>query len=313
MTETNATNPGQRDRSPAYPIIPLGPALERLAQFEAHFKRSAARPEKVGDAWGIKAKAYADRTAAALRYFGLLEYQGAGGTRSVVVSELGRNYLRAQQEEMKRQIIAEVALKPKQIAIFWNAWGADRPADAACLDELVLKNDFSEAGARDFLKVYDDTISFAKPRDDAKVMSHQVIDDQGEEPPPGKPEVGDLVQVEIDGALQFEKPVRVRAIQDHDGQKWVFVDGSKTGVLMEQVTVQQKGAGAPKGGMTPPILDIPDAPPAKGTRREVFALDEGDVVLTFPADLSATSFEDLDAYLKVFISKMRRRAGVANK
>jgi len=179
---------GQRDRSPAYPIIPIGPALERLAQFEAHFKRSAARPEKIGDAWTIKAKAHADRIAAALRYFGLLEYQVSGGMRSVVISDLGRNYLRAQQEETKREIVATVALKPKQIAIFWNEWGADRPADAACLDELVLKKGFSEAGARDFLKVYDATIAYAKPPQDAKVMQHQVIEDEDE--PKADPDLG---------------------------------------------------------------------------------------------------------------------------
>ena len=39
----------------------------------------------------------------------------------------------------------------------------------------------------------------------------------------------------------------------------------------------------------------------------------GTLVLTFPDSLSLTSFEDLDAYLKVFISKMRRRAGEAKK
>jgi hypothetical protein len=33
-------------------------------------------------------------------------------------------------------------------------------------------------------------------------------------------------------------------------------------------------------------------------------------VLTFPDNLSSTSFSDLEAYLKVFIGKMRRRAGV---
>ena len=74
----NAESKRERDRSPAYPLIPLEVAIERLTAFEAHFKRSAARPEKVGEAWGIKAKAYADRTRAALRYFGLIEYQGTG-------------------------------------------------------------------------------------------------------------------------------------------------------------------------------------------------------------------------------------------
>ena len=79
---------------------------------------------------------------------------------------------------------------------------------------------------------------------------------------------------------------------------------------MEQIIVDQKSPSPPAGGMTLPVLPLEMPPPTKGLRKEVFALDEGDVVLTFPEDLSATSFADLDAYLKVFIGKMRRRAGV---
>lgn len=161
MVEANEDVAGQRDRSPAYPNVPLEVALARLVEFEAHFKRSAARPEKIGEAWGVKAKGFADRVAAALRYFGLIEYQGAGKDRRIVVSDEGRKYLRAQQDEIKREVIRAAALRPKSIADFWNEWGADRPADAACLDELVLKSGFSEAGARKFLKVYDATISYA--------------------------------------------------------------------------------------------------------------------------------------------------------
>ena len=145
----------RKGRCPAYPLIPLEAAIERLTAFEAHFKRSAARPHKVGDAWGIKAKAYADRTRAALRYFGLIEYQGSGKHRQVIISDEGRKYLRAQQEETKREVLRAAALRPKQIAKYWGEWGEDRPEDAACLDDLVFKNDFSEEGARKFLKVYD--------------------------------------------------------------------------------------------------------------------------------------------------------------
>ena len=132
----------QRDRSPAFPVIGLNTAFERLVEFEAYFKRSAARPEKVGDAWGIKTKAYADRMAAALRYFGLLEYQGAGKDRTIAVSEEGRKYLRAQQEETKQEVIKAAALRPKQIAQCWELWSNDRPADAACIDALVQNHSF---------------------------------------------------------------------------------------------------------------------------------------------------------------------------
>jgi hypothetical protein len=47
------------------------------------------------------------------------------------------------------------------------------------------------------------------------------------------------------------------------------------------------------------------------TRREIITLDEGDVVITFPASLSETSFMDLEDHLRLFVRKMQRRA-VAN-
>jgi len=187
----NAESTRQRDRSPSYPLIPLEVAIERLTTFEAHFKRSGARPEEVGDAWGIKAKAYANRTRAALRYFGLVEYQGTGMERRVVVSDEGRKYLRAQQEEMRREVLRVAALRPAQIAKFWGKWGRDRPEVAACLDELMFKNGFSEAGARDFLKVYDATIFFAGLSESDKIPPVDDSEGEGEgdlnPPPPHTP------------------------------------------------------------------------------------------------------------------------------
>ena len=165
----------QRDRSPGYPIIALGDALGRLAEFEAHFKRNGAPPARAGDAWGIKAKAYTDRIVAALRYFGLMDYQGQSDARLVVVSDEGRRYLRAQRDEIRQEVIAGAALRPKQIAKYWSAWGANRPADAACLDELILVNGFSETGAREFLKVYDSTISFIRSSRLAPDLHYAVI------------------------------------------------------------------------------------------------------------------------------------------
>jgi hypothetical protein len=178
MTESNDAA-GQRDRSPAFPVIALEPALVKLAEFENHYKRTPARPEKVGEAWNIKTKSYADRIAAALRYFGLLEYQGSGKDRGVVLSESGRKFLRAQQDELKREIVKAAALRPKQIAKHWTDWGADRPADAACLDAL-MEEGFSDGGARDFLKVYDATITYAKLSDSDKIDPEQSNGDEDE-------------------------------------------------------------------------------------------------------------------------------------
>lgn len=48
-------------------------------------------------------------------------------------------------------------------------------------------------------------------------------------------------------------------------------------------------------------------------RQEVITLDEGDVTLSFPANLSPESFEDLKAHLDLFIKKMQRRASAPQK
>ena len=61
----------------------------RSARFETwpHRQRWRARAlepidrQKIGDAWGSTGKAHVDRATAALRYYGLLEYQGVGKER----------------------------------------------------------------------------------------------------------------------------------------------------------------------------------------------------------------------------------------
>ncbi len=276
---TDAAEPsGQRDRSPAYPVVPLETALARLAEFEAHFKRIPARPEKIGEAWGIKAKAYADRIAAALRYFGLLEYQGGsvpGAPRYVLVSDEGRKYLRTQQEEARREIVKAAALQPKQIAKFWSEWGPDRPADPAAIDQLALESGFSDAGARDFLKVYDETIAFAGLSESDKMA------DNGQE-------TSEVALASTEQAMNIPQGVTPSVERRH----------------ASNLTIP-----APQFHSAHRTRNIPhseDVSERSGDRREVFALAEGDVVLTFPASLSQESYEDLEAYLQIFLRKAKR-------
>lgn len=59
--------------------------------------------------------------------------------------------------------------------------------------------------------------------------------------------------------------------------------------------------------VSPASLDV--QPPA-GARRAVFDLSEGEVIITFPSDLSPESVSDLQDYINVFMKKARREAGV---
>jgi hypothetical protein len=182
-----AASKGKKDRSPSFPFIPLSVAVQRLEAFESYFGRHPATAARAGLAWGLKeASSAADQTLAALRSFGLVEYNGTGPRREVSVSEDGRKYLRAQQDSVKEAVLKTCALRPRVIRQFWAAWGAERPADAVAIDTLVLDNAFSDNGARAFLKVYDATVAFAKLSTADKV---DVTEDDGHDEGDQGPEI----------------------------------------------------------------------------------------------------------------------------
>ncbi len=193
MSETTPEIAGQRDRSPSFPFIPLKVAVDRLVKFEDHHKRAPVPPDRIGAAWGMKPNSsQAQQTLAALKAFGLLETRRATDGRYVYISEDGRTYLRAQQDSIKSDVLRRAGLRPKQIAIHWKDWGDERPNDAHCRDELVLKGGFSEDGAEKFLRVYDETIAYAGLSDSDKIdPDPEEEPGEGEhkedDPPPSSP------------------------------------------------------------------------------------------------------------------------------
>jgi hypothetical protein len=193
---------GKRGRSPSFPFISLGTAIDRLTAFAKYFKRHPAPADKVGLAWEMKAdSSQALQTIAALKAFGLVEVQrSTDGGALLVVSDDGRTYLRAQQESIKADVLRRAAVRPKLIGSYWHKWGADRPPDPVCLDELVLKGNFTGDGAEKFLKVYDQTIALARlaeaDKTDAEEPSGESADDGEDDakpPPPPPPKTKRLI------------------------------------------------------------------------------------------------------------------------
>lgn len=197
MPEAAKSNPTKapRDRSPSFPFIPLKTAVERLEAFEKKFGRHSTPASKAALAWGLKEKSsMGDQVLAALKSFGLVKYEGMGAARQVLLTEEGRNYIRAQQDAIKKEILKVCALRPKIIRKYWAAWQADRPPDEVALDKLVLNDRFSDSGARAFLKIYDDTIAFAGLSESDKLPlgaeESDVADEEksaGDLPPPPPP------------------------------------------------------------------------------------------------------------------------------
>ena len=306
----NAAAPDKapKDRSPSFPFVGLPTAVDRLVAFEQKFGRHPTPANKVGLAWEMKeASSQAQQTLAALKSFGMIEYSGSGPSRLASISEDGRNFLRAQQDSIKRQYIQKFALTPKAIASFWASWGAKRPIDPVCLDELVLKAKFTQGAAETFLRVYDSTVAFAGLSDSDSESEGEGVLPVPDDEKISTVSVGDVVSVESGGQLVFEK-TRVRAI---DGS-WVFVDASHSGVHFSDVKLIEKASatGAPP---TPPVLPLtPNA--SMQVRAEAneemdqFTVDEGVVKIVFPSEMTPDSVEELEQFFSLFIKKARRRA-----
>jgi len=102
--------------------------------------------------------------------------------------------------------------------------------------------------------------------------------------------------------------VKVRAVQEHAGQVWVFVEGTKTGQKMEHVTVVEKSVEPPTA---PPVLPLSTREEQQSTNEEMdrFTVDEGVVKISFPSGMTTASVEELEQFFNLFIKKAKRRAG----
>jgi hypothetical protein len=136
------------------------------------------------------------------------------------------------------------------------------------------------------------------------IKSGQNQGDASNDGPKDPAKVGDLIQAEIDGALVFEKPKRVRAIQDYDGKPWVFVDGSETGIPMDQVTVVENAAGSAKVPPEAPRLAIEQLPTEW---REERLLDEAgeEIFLRYKGEPSKQRYEFIRDYLDFKLKRMK--------
>jgi hypothetical protein len=142
--------------------------------------------------------------------------------------------------------------------------------------------------------------------------------------------IGDLVQWESRGVVQFPAPRRVTGFSE-DGE-YAFIEGSATGVLTGELTRAQseeraemqedqtKTARTPTPPAPPPppaapsALKVPPiAPPQPGFKQDVFTLPEGDVVLRWPEGLTKDGFEDVQGWLEVMQKKIARAVGAELK
>ncbi len=80
---------------------------------------------------------------------------------------------------------------------------------------------------------------------------------------------------------------------------------------MDQAVLKQKGTDEPslsqRLGLMAPKLPLEKITPQRpGSKQDVFSLPEGDVTLQWPERLSQESYEDVEAWTKLILRKIKR-------
>lgn len=304
-------------RGPAYPYCNLERAIEKASIIaEKGAARQKMPPETFYKLWGMGAKSSSSRqTMAALNYYDLVEYVGRGSDRKVQLTELALRIVLDKQpnSSARRDAIQRAALEPPIFRELHDRYAPSLPDDVVIETFLKLERAFSDDAALATIRHFRDTMSYAgldQPSDEPENNDSNVVETGIVY---GNARVGDLIDWEVSGALANAAPMRVTGISDD--QAWVFVNESQSGLPMEQVIVKERAAALPPQIIQPPAnpfaavkpLDEPvDAP--KGHRSEKFDADEGVITISWPANLSTQSVEDMQSWVELLMKRIERRA-----
>lgn len=303
-------------RSPSYPNAPLGEAISQVAKIEQLYRQSPVDREVAAKLIGYSGlSGPATKALAALASYGLVERAGKGEMR---VTSRAVAILHPDNLQERRQALAEAAFDPSLFQELRGRWPDMIPPEDGILTYLHRQG-FNQSAIRPAMKAYRETLHFLEQEgaNESHGKEHSEAPDSGlpeggKSAALGEARVGDLIEAEIAGSLVTPHPVRVRAVaKDQSDRAWVFVEGSETGIAMENVTVLERPDGAEL--KSPPTLPLeqksttPDVP--TGYRSETFDADEGEIRISWPSNLSLQSVEDMKDWLELLKRRIARRAG----
>lgn len=156
----------KKGRSPGYPGVDLGRALELAEKAYRSARQHPVDPEAVFGVWGIKPKSSQALVAiAALKKFGLLESMPRQGPSSgkVRVTDLALNIVQDEREDSSERadLIRQAALRPSIHDELWKHFSGDLPENQTLRFHLLRERGFTESGANDFISQFQRTIAFA--------------------------------------------------------------------------------------------------------------------------------------------------------
>jgi len=274
----------KRFRSPPYPSFDLGRAVERVTLLDKLAQHHEVGAGVLSQAWGMRSSdGQVWRSAAALIQYGLVTDSGTGKARKFKISDSARRIVRDPDpdSEKRQKAIQTAALSPMIHKTLWERYGS--------ADDTVIKayltldrhdegeTPYSPTAADEVIATYRKTLEFAGLASGGGIHSDNgdTVNTAGQDvavppkasdedvapniggtlAPPVAVRVGDFVQWERQGIMQFEHPKRVRWLSD-DGRH-LAVDDSNASIAVDQVSVEN----APTDAKPPPIQQPPAATP----------------------------------------------------
>jgi hypothetical protein len=297
VAKPGETEKKKRQRSPNYPTIGLREAVERTKRFVKDNGKAGAMPAIATKLIGFaSAHGQAYSALSALKKFGLLEEKDG----RVIPTQRAMEATSLPDADPRRlKALRDAAISPAIYAELLETYrDTNIPNDETLTGELITYKGFNPNGVKEFLKAFRETIEFAG-LSDLTVLGSETKAEKGGE----NVKIGDYVQWEPNGILQFQEPRRVRNISDG----FVFVDGSPTGMPIAEVTIEKAPAESPKPHVVTPLRVVTRNGGGSATmKQDIFSVAEGEVVLSWPTPLSADSIEDLKAWLKIIERKISR-------
>lgn len=284
-------------RSPAYPYIDLSSAIDFINKIHSVAKGHPVNTESLVKQIGFSGLNGSSRkTLAALKYYGLIDQ--AHGSKDTKLSKRALHIIHGVSgSQEQKKAIQDAFLSPAIYAYCWDIWGNDHISDEVMKSHLILKKGFNDSTVMRFISGYKlsrDFSGIAQTEQPDQLEDDLVI-----------PNIGDFVQWESQGVLQFPKPVRVRDINEEDG--YIFVDGSLSGIPIDEVIIEE----SPQEGVkTPPPANpgtsVTTPPLGVNMRQETFTLSESEILIQFPSTMTEDDFEDFEGWLDILKRKVKR-------
>lgn len=286
----------KRQRSPNYPTIGLREAIERTRRLVKDNGKAATMPAIAAKLIGFAtAHGQAYSALSALKKFGLLEEKEGRvipTQRAMEVTSLPEN------DPRRIKALRDAAISPTIYAELLEQYrDTNIPNDETLSGELVAYKGFNPNAVKEFLKAFRETVEFAGLSD------LSVLGSESRTPEDTKTlvKIGDYIQWEPNGIMQFRDLKRVNDIREG----FVFVDGNLTGIPINEVKVGEAPTNPPKFNPVTPIRVTPNHG-GNAVRQDVFSVTEGEVVLSWPAQLSLDSIQEIKDWLKIAERKIVR-------